>query len=125
MSTTTVDDLLALDITTRLGPVCPKCAKMKFSDGRSCCAAGGAWFKECGDIGDPNFEHTWSDGVLACYESPIEMSRVNVMSYEDNSGQNTHANQRQIADPAFRTGTMDLKCFAVFIGVTLTILQVH
>ena len=46
--------------------VCPKCGTVKKSDKRSCCARGGAWFKNCGDAGDTQFDHTWLEGVQAC-----------------------------------------------------------
>ena len=45
---------------------CPKCGTIKKSGKLSCCARGGAWFKNCGDVGDSSFEHTWSDGFNAC-----------------------------------------------------------
>ena len=46
--------------------VCPKCGNIKKSGKRSCCARGGAWFKNCGDVADPKFDHTWADGMEAC-----------------------------------------------------------
>ena len=45
---------------------CPKCATNKKSGTHSCCARGGSWFNKCGDISDPKFDHTWSEGVEAC-----------------------------------------------------------
>ena len=33
---------------------------------RSCCARGGAWFKNCGDASDTKFDHTWIEGVRVC-----------------------------------------------------------
>ena len=46
---------------------CPKCGTSKKSGKRSCCARGGAWFKNCGDdAGDSDFDHTWSEGMQAC-----------------------------------------------------------
>ena len=45
---------------------CPKCGTARKSGKRSCCARGGAWFKNCGDVRDSKFNHTWSDGVQAC-----------------------------------------------------------
>ena len=115
---TTVSNPLAPDTPSE---VCSKCANIKNSGGRSCCSPGGSWFTQCGDAGDPNFDHTWSEGILACYDSQISLSR---MSYEENIVQNTNDNQLQIVSPSFRTGTMDLKCFVVFIGFTLIILKV-
>ena len=57
-------------VTTASSPrtTCPKCAKLtgKNSGKLSCCAHGGAWFNKCGKTGDPNFDHTWSEGAKAC-----------------------------------------------------------
>ena len=55
------------DTTTLPGDVvCPKCGITKKSGKRSCCARGGAWFRNCGDAGDAKFEHTWAEGAHAC-----------------------------------------------------------
>ena len=45
---------------------CVKCGMSKKSGKYSCCARGGAWFKSCGDPSDPNFGHTWTEGIQAC-----------------------------------------------------------
>ena len=45
---------------------CPKCGTIKKSGKLSCCARGGAWFKQCGDVGDSSFGHTWVEGMQAC-----------------------------------------------------------
>ena len=45
--------------------VCPTCGTLK-SGLRSCCARGGFWFKNCGDPGDLDVGHTWSEGIQAC-----------------------------------------------------------
>ena len=42
------------------------CATLKKSGKRSCCGPGGAWFKNCGNPGDPKFGHTWFEGLEAC-----------------------------------------------------------
>ena len=44
---------------------CPLCTKSKKS--LSCCAKRAAWFGKCGNDGDPNIEHTWNEGIEACY----------------------------------------------------------
>ena len=48
--------------------VCPKCSiKKNEKSGRpSCCYTGGAWYKNCGEPGDSNFDHTWFEGIKAC-----------------------------------------------------------
>ena len=48
---------------------CRKCGIAKRSGKRSCCIAGGAWFKNCGDPGDSMFDHTWFQGVDVCKRS--------------------------------------------------------
>ena len=45
---------------------CPKCAAIKKSGKFSCCARGGAWFKNCGMFVTKNVDHTWVEGVQAC-----------------------------------------------------------
>ena len=45
---------------------CAKCGTSKKSGKRSCCARGGAWFRNCGDGSDARFDHTWTDGIEAC-----------------------------------------------------------
>ena len=55
-------DLLA----TRNNKHCSKCGSTKQSGKQSCCARGGAWFENCGDVGDTQFDHTWAEGIQAC-----------------------------------------------------------
>ena len=51
---------------------CVKCATNKVGK-YSCCARGGAWFKNCGDVGDTEFDHSWTEGIKACkgFESSV------------------------------------------------------
>ena len=44
---------------------CRKCGTEK-SGKPSCCGPDGAWFKNCGDVGDTRFDHTWSEGIRTC-----------------------------------------------------------
>ena len=53
------------------GKECSKCGKSKKSSKLSCCTPGGAWFKKCGDVGDPKFAHTWLEGIEACEKSKL------------------------------------------------------
>ena len=53
---------------------CLKCGIIKKSGKRSCCAPGGAWFKNCGDAGDTKFDHTWAEGVQACKDVVASVS---------------------------------------------------
>ena len=45
---------------------CAKCGTAKKSGKLTCCARGGAWFKNCGNAGDIQFDHTWAEGIQAC-----------------------------------------------------------
>ena len=45
---------------------CPKCGTFEKSGRNSCCAPGGAWFKNCGGVLSKNVDHTWVEGVVAC-----------------------------------------------------------
>ena len=45
---------------------CDKCGVTKTSGKLSCCARGGAWFKNCGDAGDTHVDHTWVEGIHVC-----------------------------------------------------------
>ena len=45
---------------------CLKCVQTQKSGKRSCCARGGAWFKNCGDASGTEFDHTWAEGIQAC-----------------------------------------------------------
>ena len=47
--------------------VCDKCGIVQSSGERSCCSPGGSWHKQCGDAGDINFEHSWLEGIEACF----------------------------------------------------------
>ena len=57
---------LAIPTSTTVISTCSKCGSTKKSSKRSCCARGGAWFKNCGDAGNPKFDHTWAEGLRAC-----------------------------------------------------------
>ena len=52
---------------------CPKCGKLKKEGKLSCCARGGAWFKQCGKPGDSKYDHTWSDGIQACQNRTLDV----------------------------------------------------
>ena len=48
------------------GNGCIKCGTADKSGVLSCCAHGGAWFENCGDAGNADFDHTWTEGIQAC-----------------------------------------------------------
>ena len=45
---------------------CPKCGTFKKSGRASCCAPGGAWYRNCGGAGNRNAKHRWFEGVESC-----------------------------------------------------------
>ena len=67
-------------VATQAGSACPKCSTIKKSGQRSCCFRGGAWFKNCGDVGDTRFEHTWGEGIQACKDKPVGTIDIAVFS---------------------------------------------
>ena len=48
---------------------CSKCVAGYAKGTLTCCGTGGSWDGKCGPPGDTNFEHTWSDGKLACLDA--------------------------------------------------------
>ena len=84
---------------------CVKCGVVKKSGKRSCCARGGAWFKNCGDAGDTKFDHTWTEGVHACEDfvgavlvkSPLQemLRQTGVTALPLNTIQTQNAPQQQ------------------------------
>jgi len=46
--------------------LCPSCGTFEKSGRFSCCAPGGAWFKNCGGVGNKNIGHRWFEGIEAC-----------------------------------------------------------
>ena len=56
--------------TMRMRSICTRCGTEKLSGELSCCASGGSWYNKCGDTGDANFDHTWSEGIEACVTNP-------------------------------------------------------
>jgi surface protein len=46
--------------------VCLKCGTFKKSGRVSCCAPGGAWYKNCGGAANGNADHRWFEGLEAC-----------------------------------------------------------
>ena len=45
---------------------CLKCGVFKKSGRASCCAPGGAWYKNCGGYGNKHVDHSWPEGMKAC-----------------------------------------------------------
>ena len=63
---------------------CPKCGTFKRSGRVSCCAPGGAWYKNCGDVGDRNVGHSWLEGVKVCERKFYLSSMYTRWSLDDN-----------------------------------------
>ena len=45
---------------------CPKCGTFGKSGRVSCCAPGGAWYKNCGGAANKNADHRWHEGTETC-----------------------------------------------------------
>ena len=45
---------------------CAKCGTFAKSGRSSCCAPGGAWYKDCGDAVNRNVKYRWFEGAKAC-----------------------------------------------------------
>ena len=48
------------------GMECLKCGTFAKSGRVSCCAPGGAWYKNCGGVANKDVDHRWFEGVEAC-----------------------------------------------------------
>ena len=59
-STSSVISMIANKMT------CPTCGMYKRSGTVSCCAPGGAWYKNCGFARNRKVAYVWSEGVEAC-----------------------------------------------------------
>ena len=57
---------MPLPISATNNMMCAKCSTFKKSGRVSCCAPGGAWYKNCGGIGNRNADHSWIEGLEAC-----------------------------------------------------------
>ena len=45
---------------------CPMCGTFEKSGRVSCCAPGGAWYKNCGGTGNRHVKYSWIEGVKVC-----------------------------------------------------------
>ena len=56
------------DITSTIARTmtCSTCGTFRKSGRVSCCAPGGAWYKNCGGFRNRNVGHRWFEGVQAC-----------------------------------------------------------
>ena len=53
-------------VATTKRSVCSKCGISKNSGKANCCAPGGDWFADCSIDVNPNFGHTFKEGIQAC-----------------------------------------------------------
>ena len=137
---------------TNPSSTCPKCGVTK-SGKRSCCSRGGTWYRNCGDVGNSKFEHTWSEGIQVCegfVASVQSADQAQVMLSHVTSNPHAHLNVTKQAqentvrvenvpghesieslgaDDVFNVGTSDFKdCFKLseiisFIGTSIVILH--
>merc|ERR1712037_324506 len=61
---------------TSVSTRCPKCSTFEKSGRLSCCAPGGAWYRNCGGAGKRDVDHRWFEGVQACKRTTTTMSLV-------------------------------------------------
>ena len=64
-STSTTTSLTTPDIAPT-DIICLNCGIFKKSRRVSCCAPGGAWYRNCGGDGNRNLVHSWLQGVETC-----------------------------------------------------------
>ena len=84
---------------------CPKCGTTEKTGEHSCCARGGSWYNDCGDAGDTEFDHTWSEGIQACKDlatsfaakAPLKVTlrRVEVIGNPPKTAQPRYDTQQQ------------------------------
>ena len=110
------DDISAETSTTKslnvVSSSCSKCGTLKNSGKQSCCARGGAWFKNCGNDGDAQFDHTWVDGIEACKDamsslnSPMQVELHNEGVIEDQMNSTEPQNFAQQQTQIYRSGSV-------------------
>jgi len=59
---------------------CTKCGKFKKSGKVSCCAPGGAWYKNCGSSANSRVDHNWAEGIDACKPTQKETTPKVIVS---------------------------------------------
>ena len=112
---------------------CSKCGYFKKSGKRSCCAVGGAWFKDCGDANNPNVNHTWVEGVEACSdfagESSGEAAMQGMLRHETTMGGMLRAagqwnvSRQQATTTSISVGTFDISASAPDTAYSTTLQQ--
>jgi len=71
----------------------------------SCCHHGGSWHKNCGNADDPNFDHTWTEGLRACLDVIQAEAQAHAMlSHQTSITLRRSAAQSQIH---FASGSVD------------------
>ena len=56
----------AITPTTDDEGACLRCGRFEKSGRFSCCAPGGAWYKNCGGLGNRNVDYKWFEGLETC-----------------------------------------------------------
>ena len=126
---------LAMPMATVTSTACPQCDTLKKSGKRSCCARGGAWFKKCGDAGDTNFDHTWTDGIQACkhFGSFIEstpqvmMLHAGVARHQPNTSRSKNVSHQQIrtVKNASHSPNPDITDSEESVGFTVVFVRIY
>ena len=104
---------------------------IKNSDKLSCCSRGATWFKNCGDLGDTKFDHTWADGIGACegfassVSVKVEIHHMGIIMYPPNISESRNVTHHQkninCVDSIFDTGTTNFIDCDRFVKVVVGI----
>ena len=140
--TTTITTITTATTTTSASAVstkvCPKCGSTRTSGKLSCCARGGAWFKNCGDGDDPKFDHTWVQGIQAC-QTFVNSNAVKLpslaMFHQERTNAKPQNTLQQEQNDIYSTGSdvlttdsqdcVELSAVAAWVGVLFTILHLQ
>ena len=98
------------------GKACSKCGVSKKSGKQSCCAPGGAWYKNCADEVDANVDHTWADGIQACKDFE------NLLLGKNQAQTIRHGPTPRNVSDALEPNSLLLN-FAIFVDLLFVILQ--
>ena len=78
MANMTIKTSLTALVVASAVEMCPNCGTFKKSGRVSCCATDGAWYKDCGGVGNGNAGHSWFDGIEACNSKSNVFTAVDI-----------------------------------------------
>ena len=111
--------------------VCPQCGFKRRSGKLSCCSSGGAWYKNCADRVDSNFDHTWIEGIEACKHVASSQIKQRYDEINLNATETQIASNRQttnflagLESNVSDTGiSIDLEAIATFASFSLILIN--